>query len=144
MSVRIVTGAAFAVLALAGCNQNAASTLAAGESGRMTVADQPAGQAVVLEAVGMPSTGWVVLHAMQGGQPDTSGSIGHAYVQAGPSGPVSVPLSAPVQPGQQVAVMLHLDTGNATVFEWGINAPEPLDPPVVAEGAPVMTVITLR
>lgn len=144
MAVRFLVPVAAAPLMLAGCYQTPEGTLAGDEPGRISVADQPAGGAVMVDAIGMPSNGWIVLHAMRDGAPDTSGSIGHAYIPGGPSSNVTVPLNVPVQPGQQVAAMLHLDTGVAQVFEFANGSVEPQDPPVIVDGAPVVQVVTLR
>ena len=92
----------------------------------------------------MPSTGWIVVHAVRDGVPDTSGSIGHAYVQAGPSENVAVPLDPPARPGERVVAMLHLDTGVARVFEFANGGLEPHDLPVRTESGPVMAEVVLN
>lgn len=129
---------------LAGCYQVPQSTAASNEKGSISAAAQPAGAAVTVAQIGMPSTGWLVVHAVQNGQPDLTGSIGHVYVPPGPSSNVSVPLSSPARPGDQVMAMLHLDTGVAKVFEFANGATEAHDLPVLVENAPVSAVIQLN
>ncbi|MEO1493095.1 MAG: hypothetical protein AAFV19_13155 [Pseudomonadota bacterium] len=136
--------AAMAMTALAGCYQVPQSTKASYEQGRVTASDQSAGSAVLISTVGMPSTGWVVIHEDKGGQPDTSGSIGHAYVPAGPSENVSVPLDRPGKPGETVYAMLHLDTGVVRVYEFANGGNEPHDLPYLNDGKPVMTSFRLN
>ncbi len=131
--------------ALAGCHQVAQSTAAAKETGRITASDQAAGGAVLVDAIGMPTTGWVVVHAVRNGEPDYSGSIGRLYVSAGPSETLSVPLDAPARPGDEVAVMLHIDTGVAQVFEFAKGAQGTKhDEPIIANGGPVMAMVRLN
>ena len=131
-------------LSAAGCHQVPQSTAASYEKGSISAADQAAGSAVTVAQIGMPSTGWLVVHAVKDGKPDVSGSIGHVYVPAGPSSNVVVPLSAAVGPGEQVVAMLHLDTGNAKVFEFANDAVQAHDNPVLRDGKPVMATITLN
>ena len=132
------------ILALSACYQVPQSTAASYEKGSIAAGDQSAGGAVTVASVGLPSNGWVVVHAVRDGQPDFSGSIGHVYVPAGPSKNVSVPLDAPARPGDEVVVMLHLDTGTAKVYEFANGAVEKLDVPVKRDGKPVMTRIWLN
>lgn len=139
-----IIAAGAALLALAGCHQTPQSTKASNEKGQITANNQAAGGAVTIANVGMPSTGWVVLHAVKDGKPDVSGSIGHLYALAGPSENVVVPLNVAIQPGDQVAAMLHLDTGVVKVFEFANGGNEPHDLPVLRDGKPVMTTITLN
>lgn len=131
-------------VAVSGCEQVPQSTAASGEKGRIVASAQSAGSSVTVAEIGMPSTGWLVVHAVKDGAPDVSGSIGHVYVPAGPSTNVVVPLSVPVKAGDQVSAMLHLDTGNAKVFEFANDAIEKHDKPVLRDGAPVEATITLN
>lgn len=134
----------FGLMATAGCYQVPPSTAASYEQGTISTADQAAGSSVTVASIGMPTNGWLVVHAMQNGKPVVPASIGHVYVQAGPTSNVVVPLSAPVKAGDQVMAMLHLDTGNAKVYEFGNGGNEVQDKPVLRDGKPVVSVITLR
>ncbi|MEM1300733.1 MAG: hypothetical protein AAGH68_15785 [Pseudomonadota bacterium] len=141
---RVLFAAGALAIGLAGCYQVPQSTAASYEKGSLSVVDQAAGGAITVAQVGMPSTGWVVVHAVRGGEPDFTGSIGHLYVPAGPSSNVSVPLDAPLASGSEAVVMLHLDTGNAKVFEFANGGNEKVDGPVLKDGKPVMQKISLR
>ena len=132
------------LMAVAGCYQVPQSTAASYEDGTIAASDQAAGSSVTVATVGMPSTGWVVIHEMRDGKPVVPASIGHAYVPAGPTSNLVIPLSAPVASGDKVMAMLHLDTGNAKVFEFGNGGNEVQDKPVLRDGKPVAVVITLR
>jgi hypothetical protein len=133
-----------AMLALAGCYQVPQSTAASYEDGTISASDQAAGSTVTVASIGMPSTGWVVIHEMQNGKPVVPASIGNVYVPAGPSKNVVVALSSPVKPGDQVMAMLHLDTGVAKIYEFGNGGNEVQDKPVLRDGKPVTAVINLR
>lgn len=132
------------LMALAGCYQVPQSTAASYEDGTIAASDQPAGGSVTISTVGMPSTGWVVIHEMRNGKPVVPASIGNVYVPAGPSKNVVVALSTPVKAGDQVMAMLHLDTGVPKVYEFGNGGNEVQDKPVIRNGKPVATVVTLR
>ena len=146
MKNKLLSGlvASAALFSLSACYQVPQSTAASYEDGTIGASDQPAGSTLVVETVGMPSTGWVVVHAVEGGQPVLGSSIGHVYVPAGPSSNVAVPLDAALPAGAQAVAMLHLDTGNAKVFEYGNGSVQPLDGPVLVDGKPVMAMVTLR
>lgn len=132
------------LLATTGCYQVPQSTAASYEKGTISAGDQAAGSSVTVASIGMPSTGWLVVHAMKDGKPVLPASIGHAYVPAGPSKNVIVPLSVAVQPGDKVMAMLHLDTGVAKVYEFGNGGNEVQDKPVLRDGKPITAVITLK
>ena len=129
---------------LAGCYQVPQSTAASYEDGSISASDQTASDSVTVAKIGMPSTGWLVLHAMKNGKPVVPASIGHVYVAAGPTSNVVVPLTSEVKPGDQVMAMLHLDTGNAKVYEFGNDGNEVHDKPVLRDGKPVAVIVTLR
>ena len=146
MSIQTIRLSALALAAtmVAACYQVPQSTAASGQAGEIFASDQAAGSVIVVDKIGMPSTGWLVVHAVQNGEPDLSGAIGHAYVSAGPSSNLSVPLTTALPAGSEAVVMLHLDTGNAKVFEFANGAVEVLDGPVLRDGKPVMQKIALR
>ena len=138
--------AAAAVLALLvqGCSQVPQSTAASNIKPGIWANAQAAGGAVVVDKIAMPTNGWIVIHAVRDGKLDVSGSIGHVYVPAGPSGPHTVPLSEPVAAGNQVVAMLHLDTGIAKVYEFANGSVEPHDLPVIVGEKPVVASIQLN
>lgn len=141
---RALLGAGALVLSLTGCYQVPQSTAASDEKGMISANDQAAGGTITVAKIGMPSTGWLVVHAVRDDAPDFTGSIGHVYVPAGPSSNVSVPLDQPLAPGSEAVVMLHLDTGNAKVYEFANGGNEQVDGPVLRDGKPVMQRIALR
>ena len=137
--------AATALLALVqGCSQVPQSTAASNIKPGIWAKAQAAGGAVVVDKIAMPTNGWIVIHAVRDGKMDVSGSIGHLYVPAGPSGPHTVPLSEQVAAGGQVVAMLHLDTGNAKVYEFANGSIQPQDLPVIVGEKPVVASIQLN
>ncbi|MEM9063647.1 MAG: hypothetical protein AAGD13_24580 [Pseudomonadota bacterium] len=143
-SILISAACLSATLALAACYQVPQSTAASYEKGTIAASAQAAGSSIVVDSVGMPSTGWVVVHEMDGDAPVVPASIGNVYVPAGPSSAVRVPLSKSIASGQRVMAMLHLDTGVAKVYEFGNDAVEQHDKPVLRDGKPVAVVIDLN
>ena len=143
---RILTTLAIpaAALALSGCYQVPQSTAASNIKPAVSASAQSAGGAVTVASIAMPSNGWLVIHAVRDGKMDTSGSIGHVYVPAGPSENITVPLSESVGSGGQVVAMLHLDTGVAKVYEFANGGNEPHDLPVIVDGKPVVATIQLN
>lgn len=133
-----------AALVLSACHQTPQSTAASNIKPAISASSQAAGGAITVDKIAMPTNGWIVVHAVRDGVMDVSGSIGHAYVPAGPSGPHTVPLSEPVGAGSQVVAMLHLDTGNAKVYEFANGGNEPQDLPVMLDDKAVMVPIDLN
>ena len=68
MKNKLLSGlvASAALFSLSACYQVPQSTAASYEDGTIGASDQPAGSTLVVETVGMPSTGWVVVHAVEG------------------------------------------------------------------------------
>ena len=130
--------------AVAGCYQTPQSTAASNIKPAVSAKAQAAGGSVTVDSIAMPSTGWLVIHAVRDGKMDTSGSIGQVYVPAGPSGPHVVALSESVAAGGQVVAMLHLDTGVAKIYEFANGSVEAHDLPVIVDGKPVMAPIQMN
>lgn len=98
--------------------------------------------AVVVERAAVTSDAWVVLHPEAiGGNPDTATILGKAFLLHGENENVPVGLKASVEPGTTVYAMLHADTGEIGVFEFGRDA---LDPPLDKDGAVVQEPFTVR
>ena len=140
----VITSAFATTLFLAACYQVPQSTAASNVKGSISAGPQAAGGSITVSEVAMPSNGWLVVHAVRDGKMDVSGSIGHTYVPAGPSSDVAVSLTEAVAPGDSVVAMLHLDTGNAKVYEFANGSTEPQDMPVFIDGKPVMASIQLN
>ncbi len=101
---------------------------------------------VMVEMIDIPSDGWIVIHADNGSNgPVVPAIISEpTFVEAGENQNIEVAFTADatLTDGDQVWVMLHEDTGAPMDYEFdGMND---LDPPFIANGAPVMTPITIN
>ncbi|MDX2163599.1 MAG: hypothetical protein SF162_19950 [bacterium] len=101
-------------------------------------------QTVVDGTVTIPSlvidqAGWLVIHASADGAPGPV--IGQTFIPAGYSEAVVVAIDA-ASAGSQVFPMLHYDTGEAGVYEFG--AVEGADAPVVSGGQVVVVPMELQ
>jgi hypothetical protein len=111
---------------------------------RLEASPQPAGRVIAVDAVASPGPGFVVIHATDAeGKPLLPASIGATPVPAGPSRHVAVTLSDPVRPGDRLVVMLHADSGQPGVYEFG-PASIAEDKPVMDQGRPVAVTITVE
>jgi hypothetical protein len=122
----------------------AATTTTTTAAATVSATDQPAGASVTVASVTMPTTGFVTIHGTDAnGAMIVPDSIGHVAVPAGTSENVVVPLDAPATAGSVVHVMLHEDTGQPGIYEFKTGSTE-VDLPVVVDGAPVMSAVTLQ
>ena len=139
---RIRTALALPALALAvaGC---AMAETPAETAPALAASAQPAGTSVTVDMAAMPADGWVVIHATRDGKPVVPSSIGHARIKAGANENVVVELSEPTAPGDVVVAMLHHDTGEAGVYEFGPGSVK-TDKPVIVEGKPVVRPIKIK
>jgi hypothetical protein len=104
---------------------------------------QAAGAVVTIDEAFMPGPGFVVIHATDAeGRPLVPASIGAAPLAAGWSRNIAVVLSAPVQPGDRLIAMLHLDSNQPGVYEFGATSIAH-DKPVMHDGRPVTATIEL-
>ncbi len=100
------------------------------------------GRVVMIAEARVESDAWVVIHpAAAGGEPDAATVLGVAFVQHGTTRRVPVGLAAHVAPGTTLYAMLHDDTGEIGAFEFGSG---PLDPPLEANGGPVVQPFVVR
>lgn len=92
--------------------------------------------ALVFPMVKIDKPGFLVIHAVKDGNPVVPGSLGSAYVGAGTTGDVMVKLSeAPMMDATYIA-MLHEDSGEKGVYEFGEGMTE-VDPPALkGDGTP--------
>jgi len=98
---------------------------------------QPAGATVTIEEASLSGPGFVVIHATDGeSKPLVPGSIGAAPIPGGQSRNLAVALTEPVEPGDRLIAMLHFDSGQPGVYEFG-TASIAEDKPVMADGKPV-------
>lgn len=104
------------------------------QAGNQLVSDD---NTVTVLMVAMPEDGWLVIHADNGD--GTPGPVlGQTFVPAGTSGNVVVTLEGDVT--TQVFPMLHVDTGEAEVYEFGTV--EGADMPLVFGDVVAMTSFT--
>ena len=97
------------------------------------------GDVLVVDSVKVVSDAWVVVHpATPAGGPDASRVLGRAFVRNGASSRVAVGLEGDVEPGADLVVMLHEDTGEVGRFEFGNG---PLDPPLAGGDGPVTATV---
>lgn len=97
------------------------------------------GTITIPEAV-IDAAGWIAIHSDNNGQPGPV--IGTAWIPAGVSTNVVVTLSDPSMAGSQVFPMLHYDTGEAGVYEFGTV--EGADAPVVVGGSVVFAPMAIQ
>ncbi|GAB4449845.1 MAG: hypothetical protein Kow00120_20100 [Anaerolineae bacterium] len=104
----------------------------------LVMADQPLHEEdgafyIQIEKALIDTPGWLVVHSSADGAPGPV--IAHTPLHAGLNLDVRVAVD-PMEAGAQVFPMLHYDTGEAGVYEFG--AVEGADAPVVAGGGPVV------
>ncbi len=101
------------------------------------------GNVLMIEEVKVVSDAWVVVHpAAAGGGPDASTVLGRSFIQHGTTERVPVDLDTPVAPGATLYAMLHDDTGEIGIFEFG-GAGTP-DQPLTKDGDPVVQPLSVR
>lgn len=90
---------------------------------QLTVADQGGdGTVVAIDRVAAVEDGWMVIHADEGGEPGAV--LGYAAVPAGVNEGLEVTLDTPIAETGMVWAMLHVDAGEAGVYEFpGDDAP---------------------
>jgi hypothetical protein len=131
---------ATAALAFSGC-ASADRTPAAPS---LAVSPQRAGVTVTIDDATMPEPGFVVIFATDAdGKPLVPGSIGAAPIPDGRSRNIEVALTEPVRPGDRLIAMLHFDSGEPGVYEFG-PASIAEDKPVMYQGKPVTAAILLN
>ncbi|TBN38605.1 hypothetical protein EYE42_11905 [Paracoccus subflavus] len=113
----------------------AAAGIAAAEN-VISADQQEFGQSVIIQSVTAEQDGWLVMHAVQDGQAVVPASIGHTYIKAGTTENVAVALTEPSEGGPLV-VMIHVDDGEAGVYEFGPDSTEH-DKPVMGDDGPVV------
>jgi hypothetical protein len=110
----------------------------------VVVSPQPVSGTVTIADAAMSGPGFVVIHATDAeGKPLVPGSIGATPIPGGESRNVAVALTEPVQPGDRLIAMLHVDSGQNGVYEFG-TASIAEDKPVMHQGKPVTTVIVVQ
>ena len=98
----------------------ATSTESRGQrSGAISVADQPSGDAVLVESVTVPPPGiWIAVREVQG---NDLGNVLGAVRVGGPKSNFSIPLLRATESGRSYAVQLYRDDGGET-FDPAVNS----------------------
>jgi hypothetical protein len=91
---------------------------------------------LVIKSVQTPAAGWLVVHRSSGGQPGDI--IGSMTVVSGTNSEVEIPVTAALEPGSEIILMLHEDSGAGGKFD----ATE--DKPILKDGKPVMTEVKVK
>ena len=94
---------------------------------------------VTVPGVMLDQPGFVVVHEMVDGAPVVPASIGHAYVEAGTTESVMIPLDTALAADSQYMLMLHYDTDGDGVYSFGEGMTD-VDTPVMMDGAAVTEV----
>jgi hypothetical protein len=98
------------------------------------------GNQITVSTVMASEAGWLVVHRNENGSPGAV--FGNTFVEAGNSSEVQIQLTESVSNNEQIWVMLHKDTGTANEYEF--SGPDSPDQPVVIDGAPVATPLTIQ
>ena len=91
---------------------------------------------LVIKSVETPAAGWLVVHKSSGGEPREI--IGSMTVVSGTNSEVEIPLTAALEPGSAIILMLHEDSGAGGKFD----AAE--DKPILEGGKPVMAEVKVK
>jgi len=100
------------------------------------------GAAVKISSVKIDEPGFVVLHAVQDGQPVVPASIGHTYVQAGTTENVEITADYALEEGEDFIAMLHYDTDGDGVYSFGEGSTDVDTPALNAEEQPYVKPFT--
>jgi hypothetical protein len=96
---------------------------------------------LTVKSVNAPKDGFLVVHVMADGKPGEV--IGHAAVKEGENSGVPVILDTTPKSGDELALMLHDDTGTTGKYEFGMDGSKE-DAPTRADGKPVMVTVTVK
>jgi hypothetical protein len=115
-----------------------------GVAPRLVASAQPAAATVTIDEAALSGPGFVAIHPTDAeGRPLVPASIGAASIPGGQSRNIAVTLNEPVHPGDRLIAMLHLDSGQPGVYEFG-SASIAEDKPVMYRGKPVSAAIDLE
>lgn len=112
-------------------------------SGMVMANDQSVANGIVsAKSVEAPVNGWLVVHRTDGMKPGPV--VGHAPLRKGHNKDVAAILTEPVNPGEQLMLMIHSEEGGffTGIFEYSLGAKE--DGPIKPGGNLVMKTITAR
>ncbi|XKE44404.1 hypothetical protein LG302_13640 [Halomonas organivorans] len=110
----------------------------------LEVSAQSVGNTATVDAVDVDEAAFVVVHESDAqGNIVAPASIGHAAVAAGGETDIRIPLEREVTAGERLFVMLHRDTGEPGVYEFGPGSVD-VDPPMIREGKPVVRPVPVQ
>ena len=75
--------------------------------------------AIVFPSVLIDKDGYVVIHAVENGQPAIPASIGHTAVPAGTTENVSVEVEGGAMEGTDYVAMIHYETNDNDTYDFG-------------------------
>ena len=100
-----------------------------------------AGSTLKVDSVKATEDGFIAVHAKSG---DSAGDvIGYAPVMQGDNANVEITLDKEVQPGDELELMLHTDTGEKGKYEFGMEGSQE-DGPAMADGKPVSKTVRVQ
>ena len=76
------------------------------------------GNSVVFPSVKIDKDGYVVIHAVENGEPVIPASIGHTAVSAGDSENVSVEIEGGAMEGTDYVAMIHYETNDNDTYDF--------------------------
>jgi hypothetical protein len=91
---------------------------------------------LVIKSVETPAAGWLVVHKSSGGEPGEI--IGSMTVVSGTNSEVEIPLTAALERGDAIILMLHEDSGAVGKFDTAE------DRPIMEGGRPVMAEVKVK
>jgi hypothetical protein len=100
------------------------------------------GAMVTFPSVKIDKDGFLVLHAVQGGEVVVPASIGHVMVPAGTTMDVTVTADYPLAAGEDYVAMLHYDTDGDGMYAFGEGMTDVDGPALNAEGQPYVKTFT--
>ncbi|MGJ3264584.1 MAG: DUF7282 domain-containing protein [Salinarimonas sp.] len=100
------------------------------------------GAMVTFPSVKIDEPGFLVLHAVVGGEVVVPASIGHVMVPAGTTADVTVTADYPLAAGEDYIAMLHYDTDGDGAYEFGEGSTDVDGPALNAEGQPYVKPFT--
>jgi hypothetical protein len=96
---------------------------------------------LMVESVTAPADAFIAVHVMTEDKPGEV--IGHAPVKKGENKNVEIKLDKEPSVGDKLSIMLHQDTGKMGTYEFGMEGSME-DAPVMADGKPVMEMVTVK
>ena len=104
----------------------------------LEVTDQAASTSVTIAAVTIDVPGFVTIHGSDAdGNMIAPASLGHTFIEAGSHNDVVVDLATAVSSGTGLYAMLHIDDGQAQIYEFGVDSTD-FDGPYIKDGGPII------